>query len=455
MSVNSAIVELRSMRITHGPYGSKSFLPEFLRPIIAGSNGIERAFLIPENRPTKDENDQHFVECFRDLESYKPFSDSDYVFIDRSGESGAVRPRLSLLNDLAVSVNIDPSNIIYVSQNPQVALSPDVVGPSWLWFHHYVVAMSRAHRNVRDDFGFHESPPGLLCLNNKRRGHRIAFVKAARERFGERLIMSWLATPWGRADEDFAEHYPIISAMGLPEPPTCELTPTLGGPSALGLPEAAVRETFLHLVLETEVANHSQRFTEKILKPIVAHRPFLVFGPKGTLKSLRRFGFQTFHDIFPEDYDKIDNREERLFRILDIVDEILSRDLATFKRDVAEICTYNQIHLRNHIEDVLRGKLSDDLSHLVACNHLRSRLSDFEARNKRLEDQLLDSKGDQDLLLRQLQQVQEQLEYYFLDAQRLAGNLQANKRRIMRRSARISTLYSKVFDLHGRFSSLI
>jgi len=473
MSKTSGIVELRAMSITNGATGSKSFLPEFLSAAMAEINGIERAFLFPENMPLKDQNDQIFVECFRDLERFAPFSAGDYLFIDRSGESGAIRSRLALLNDLAASIDIDPRNIIYVSQNPHVALSPSVCGPNWLWFHHYIVAMSRAHRNVCDDFGFLEAPSNILCLNNKRRGHRIAFVKAARERFGERLIFSWLASPWDRADEDYAEHYPTISAMGLPEPPSCELNPTLGGPSALGLPEAAIRETFLHLVLETEVSNYSQRFTEKILKPLVAHRPFLVFGPKGTLQRLRRLGFRTFHNIFPEDYDHIDNREERMFRILDIAGELLLRDQPRLKSDVLEICAYNQRHLLHHIENSLGLKLSADLSQILSLNSMwaqlseartsmRAQLSEARTKNRSLEDKLLDSCGEYDLLLHQLQQVQEQLEYYFLDAQRLYTDLQGNEQQLERQRARSvalaealrfqKSLYSKLVGLLGRVS---
>ncbi len=418
------LVELRPMRVTDGTYGSKSFLPEFLENVLNKIDGVQRAFLIPENRSTRDANDDLFAECFYDLKNYAPFGPGDFVFIDRSAEAGAIRPRLQLLNELADSIGLPRYNVVYVSQNPQVALSPGVSGPSWLWFHHYLIAVSRAHRELANDYNYRDAGHKVLCLNNKKRGHRIALAKAAEARFGDRLLMSWMAIPWDKADEDFKKNFPITFSKNLSDPISLDLSPTVGGGDALGLPDQATRDSFLHLVAETEVSDYSQRFTEKVLKPIASHRPFLVFAPKGTLSRLHDLGFQTFSSVFPEDYDQIAEPEERMYRVIDIVDEILKRDRSDFLGSVAPICAHNQLHLRAGIESVVQARLLAQMTLNIRSSMLQGRLDSLLSSSANLKKKLDQASGDHVLTLSQLHQVQEELESCYLDNQRLLAENQ-------------------------------
>lgn len=50
--------------------------------------------------------------------------------------------------------------------------------------------------------------------------------------------------------------------------------------------------------------------SEKISLPILGKKPFVVSGDKGFLKELRRLGFKTFHDFWPEDYDDINEHDD-------------------------------------------------------------------------------------------------------------------------------------------------
>ena len=43
--------------------------------------------------------------------------------------------------------------------------------------------------------------------------------------------------------------------------------------------------------------------TEKTVRPIAACKPFVVFGPCNFLKRLKDYGFKTFSNYWPEDYD--------------------------------------------------------------------------------------------------------------------------------------------------------
>lgn len=57
------------------------------------------------------------------------------------------------------------------------------------------------------------------------------------------------------------------------------------------------------LVAETNAENDWVFFTEKIVKPILARRLFIVLGNRYYLKALQDLGFKTFNDIIDESYD--------------------------------------------------------------------------------------------------------------------------------------------------------
>jgi hypothetical protein len=57
------------------------------------------------------------------------------------------------------------------------------------------------------------------------------------------------------------------------------------------------------LVCESQCENNFSFFTEKIIKPMLAKRLFLVSSGKFFLKNLRSFGFKTFDGIIDESYD--------------------------------------------------------------------------------------------------------------------------------------------------------
>lgn len=61
---------------------------------------------------------------------------------------------------------------------------------------------------------------------------------------------------------------------------------------------------FCEIVCETFFTGDTFFMTEKIFRPIIAKRPFLVQGPKNFLKNLRSLGFQTFSDWWDEGYDQ-------------------------------------------------------------------------------------------------------------------------------------------------------
>lgn len=74
------------------------------------------------------------------------------------------------------------------------------------------------------------------------------------------------------------------------------------------IPKDVYNQTAYSIVAETNPNNDFHLFSEKIVKPILAKRLFIVFSGRGYLSSLRKAGFRTFDGIINESYDKeLDN----------------------------------------------------------------------------------------------------------------------------------------------------
>lgn len=83
-----------------------------------------------------------------------------------------------------------------------------------------------------------------------------------------------------------------------------------------------VSKAFVDVVTETRYASNMINLTEKTIKPIVAHRPFIMVGPVGTISHLQSLGFQTFNKWWDESYDNETNHNKRLEMIYKIINDI-------------------------------------------------------------------------------------------------------------------------------------
>ena len=82
--------------------------------------------------------------------------------------------------------------------------------------------------------------------------------------------------------------------------------------------------TYISLVSETNFENNIIHMTEKTIKPIVFKHPFIIVGPKGTLKKLKDMGFRTFSDHWDESYDDEKDPNLRMSMVLDVCKTISS-----------------------------------------------------------------------------------------------------------------------------------
>ncbi len=118
-----------------------------------------------------------------------------------------------------------------------------------------------------------------------------------------------------------------------------------------------------HIVSETVFYDQKLHLTEKIFKPIVAQRPFVLVAAPGNLSYLKRYGFKTFDRWIDEGYDDIADNDRRLDHIVKEVAR-LSRmsmhELRCMHHNMQEILQFNKQHFFGDFKKIIVDELIDN-----------------------------------------------------------------------------------------------
>jgi hypothetical protein len=107
------------------------------------------------------------------------------------------------------------------------------------------------------------------------------------------------------------------------------------------VPISVYNQTAFSLVTETNFAKDFVFHTEKIVKPILARRLFIVFGGRHYLKNLQRLGFKTFSNVIDESYDNEPDYKRRGEMICEQINYIITQDQQTILDKIKPIVDYN------------------------------------------------------------------------------------------------------------------
>jgi hypothetical protein len=108
------------------------------------------------------------------------------------------------------------------------------------------------------------------------------------------------------------------------------------------IPKSIYNQTAYSIVAETNYMNAYSFMTEKIVKPILAQRLFLVFAGQHYLHNLRNLGFKTFDGIIDESYDNEPNMEERYRKIYDQLNYLFNTPQHQILRAIKPIVEHNK-----------------------------------------------------------------------------------------------------------------
>lgn len=92
------------------------------------------------------------------------------------------------------------------------------------------------------------------------------------------------------------------------------------------VPFKIYKRSMYSLVCETRCTNDYSFFTEKIAKPMIGQRLFVVISGRHYLKNLQALGFQTFGSIIDESYDNIEDNEKRWQCAIEQAIDLCSKD---------------------------------------------------------------------------------------------------------------------------------
>jgi len=101
---------------------------------------------------------------------------------------------------------------------------------------------------------------------------------------------------------------------------------TCGSPSDYRMDDAYLN-SFCVVVTETMFAQPMGIFSEKAMNAMKLGRPFVIVAPPHTLEYMRKQGFQTFGRFWDESYDEEEDPEQRMLKILKVIDYIDSKDI--------------------------------------------------------------------------------------------------------------------------------
>lgn len=113
---------------------------------------------------------------------------------------------------------------------------------------------------------------------------------------------------------------------------------------------------FLDIVSETVFDSPHVFISEKTLRPLAQHKPFVIYAVPGTLSYLRQLGFRTFGDFWDESYDQIADNDQRFLKVSQVWHKIVQQPL-----DKLQHMQYNMQAVLKHNHQVLTEHYMHDL----------------------------------------------------------------------------------------------
>lgn len=121
-----------------------------------------------------------------------------------------------------------------------------------------------------------------------------------------------------------------------------------------------LQSCFLHVVNETVFYHNKLHLTEKVFKPIVTRRPFVLTAAPGNLAYLKSYGFRTFDRWIDETYDTETNHSKRLNMIVDQVERITrltQQQQQVMHKEMQEVLQHNYHHFFGEFRKIITKEL--------------------------------------------------------------------------------------------------
>jgi len=129
------------------------------------------------------------------------------------------------------------------------------------------------------------------------------------------------------------------------------------------VPYGIYNQSHHSIVAESTAYDEFNHVTEKIAKPMMAQRIFIVFAGQHYLRSLRTLGFQTFGEIIDESYDEQACALDRYRMAWQEVEKLCLQDANTVRHRVQKALEHNR---KLFLESDWHHNVK---SHILRCQH--------------------------------------------------------------------------------------
>lgn len=138
-----------------------------------------------------------------------------------------------------------------------------------------------------------------------------------------------------------------------------------------------VHQSMWSIVTETVYYEEKLHLTEKIFKPIVTKKPFILVGAVNNLSYLKSYGFQTFDRWIDESYDQEPDHEKRIEMITNEIAKLCAKpkdQLRSMYQEMQEVLNFNHSHFYGKFKEIIVDELLNNF--LVCVNTYNKDLSE-------------------------------------------------------------------------------
>ncbi len=223
--------------------------------------------------------------------------------------------------------------------------------PCGLWADWFITTVDHYNKLSLDSLDPYSTKPKTFdILLGQPRAHRDLIYNFVHENnFNDHVLLSYMQHPTSIQQQD-TSGWLLEPGVELPEQRFRNtITPIVYQGRSMSMsqvvPISVYNQTAYTLVTETNYADHYVFFTEKIVKPILARRLFLVLGGRYYLRTLQKLGFQTFNNVIDESYDSIEDYQQRARLLGEQIKYLIAEDQQSVLDQIKPIVEHNYQHM--------------------------------------------------------------------------------------------------------------
>jgi hypothetical protein len=169
-----------------------------------------------------------------------------------------------------------------------------------------------------------DKPFKFLCLNRRLETHRVKILTELYDElkdnslisFDKKLITNEVITMFNK-NSDIKTKFEKLPQKSIAD------TIDIEGANGYAHEDYLVySDSKISIVTETSFYDKNSFISEKVWKPLFQYHPFIIVGKPHLLKYIKEIGFKTFDWLFDEEYDNIENDDERMEHILNQIKKI-------------------------------------------------------------------------------------------------------------------------------------